>query len=145
MKEGISYTVTLNFVITFIIIFIAFLSATLIYYKSNKVSNIIINSIEKFEGYNDKAINEINNKITDLGYNKHPISCDATISNGKCYIVNDESKEIGYCVYECDEDNYYYYRIKTNMMLSIPVINDILNIPIFFNTNRLYDFELKFD
>ena len=26
-------------------------------------------------------------------------------------------------------------------MLNIPIINDILDIPIFSNTNRLYDFE----
>ena len=59
MKESIGYTVTLNIVITFIIIVFAFLSAALIYFKSNKVSNVITETIEKYEGYNVYAKNEI--------------------------------------------------------------------------------------
>ena len=35
MKESVGYTVTLNIIITFIIIVFAFLSAALIYFKSN--------------------------------------------------------------------------------------------------------------
>lgn len=48
MKESIEYIVTLNILITFIIIVFAFLSVALIYFKSNKVSNVITEIIEKF-------------------------------------------------------------------------------------------------
>ena len=46
MKESIGYTVSLNIMIVFITIIVAFLCAALIYFKSNKVSNIITSSIE---------------------------------------------------------------------------------------------------
>lgn len=141
MKESVGYTVTLNIVIMFIIIVFAFISAALVYFKSNKLSNIIVDSIEKYEGYNKYAIEEINMKLSSLGYNVNSINCDKTINNNKCKIINESSKEKGYCVYECNEGDYYYYRIRTNMMLNIPIINDLLNIPIYSNTNRLYDFE----
>ena len=42
-----------------------------------------------------------------------------------------------------DGEWYYYYKTSTNMMINIPLINDLLNIPIFSNTNRLYDFECQ--
>ena len=152
MKESIGYTVTLNVVITFIIIVFAFLSAALIYFKSNKVSNVITETIEKYEGYNYIAQNEIETKLNSLGYNKKPVDCSkyyARIDNTECkYATIDgnvfDGKD-GYCIFVCDEivdgEKYYYYKISTNMMLNIPIINDILDIPIFSNTNRLYDFE----
>ena len=152
MKESVGYTVTLNVVITFIIIVFAFLSAALIYFKSNKVSNVITDTIQKYEGYNTSAQNEIQAKLTSLGYNKKPVDCSkyrARIDNANCnYATSDGSVfngKDGYCVFVCDEvvdgENYYYYKISTNMMLNIPIINDMLDIPIFSNTNRLYDFE----
>ena len=141
MKESIGYTVTLNIVIMFIIIVFAFLSAALIYFKSNKVSNVVINSIEKYEGFNEYAREEINRNMTSLGYNRNSIDCSDIINDGKCAIQHKESSQNGYCVYLCDEGDYYYFRVRTNMMINIPIINNLLNIPIYSNTNRLYDFE----
>ena len=141
MKESVGYTVTLNIAITFIIIVFAFLSAALIYFKSNKVSNVIVNSIEKYEGFNNLAIKEIDRNMDSLGYNKMSINCADSIENGKCKIQNKASSKKGYCAYLCEEGDYYYYRVRTNMMINIPIINDLLNIPIYSNTNRLYNFE----
>ena len=148
MKESVGYSVTINIVITFIIILFAFLSAALIYFKSNKVSNIITSTIEKYEGYNYLAKNEINERLASIGYNRKKINCkdmveaDDTIT-GYCQVEDKSfSSKDGYCVYFCEEsDGYYYYKIRTNMMLNVPIINELLDIPVFSNTNRLYDFE----
>ena len=167
MKESVGYTVTLNIVITFIIIVFTFLSAALIYLKSNKVSKSITEIVEKYEGYNDVAKNDIQNKLSSIGYNKKNVSCERYYNrinvnerNNKCklelnhknnnYGLTDGSE--GYCVFMCREripvsedgskvEWYYYYKISTNLMLNIPIINNLLDIPIFSNTNRLYDFE----
>lgn len=148
MKESIGYTVTLNIIIIFIIIVFTFLSSILIYYKSNKVNNVIINSIEKYEGYNNLSKKEIVSKMSSLGYNKNSINCKKSVndkndSDNKCILETSSDGSQGYCVYYCEEDNgeYYYYKVRTNMMINIPIINDILNIPIYSNTNRLFDFE----
>ena len=152
MRESISYTVTLNFVITFIIIVFALLSATLIYFKNNKVGNIIVNSIEKYEGYNALSEQEIYDNLLDIGYDMNPISCSPNVKTSwaigseDCYLVSEADLESsgsrGYCIYLCSEDNdYYYYRVKTNMLITVPVVSNVLPVPIFSNTNRLYDFE----
>ena len=78
--------------------------------------------------------------MSSLGYNIHSIGCGDTTNGGKCTIVSKESGQSGYCVYECNEDSYYYYRVKSRMIINVPIINELLSIPVFSNTNRLYDF-----
>lgn len=163
MKESIGYTVTLNIVIIFITIIIAFFWFALIYFKSNKASNIITTSIEKHEGYNSLSISEIERTLNALGYGSHSIDCAPFINDkgankdkntteetvGQCFLTNNPNGNglFGYCVYECyekDEDDnyeYYYFKIRTNMMIGVPIINEILDFPIYSNTNRLYNFE----
>lgn len=154
MKESIGYTVTLNIIIIFIVIVFAFLGASLIYFKSNKVSNVITSAIEKYEGYNSLAIAEIDRRISSLGYSSKTKACEPVIKDkeakdkdgvAQC-TLEELSKNKSYCVYYCsDKDGeYYYYKIGTNMMLNIPIINDIVPITIFSNTNRLYNFEENF-
>ena len=147
MKESVGYTVTLNIVITFIIIVFAFLFAALIYFKSNKVSNVITETIEKYEGYNNHTVNEIQMKLSSIGYNRTSVNCvnyGRKISSREFCSESLTDGSDGYCVFVCSEEHdnecYYYYKISTNMMINIPIINDLLNIPIFSNTNRLYDF-----
>jgi len=144
MKDSVGYTVTINIMIIFITIITAFLCAALIYFKSNKVSNIITSTIEKYEGYNEYAINEININLSSIGYSSRYITCEEFITdksshNKKCTRVTEQKNN--YCVYECNDGNYKFYKIRTNMMINIPIIHDILDIPIYSNTNRLFKFE----
>lgn len=164
MKESIGYTVSLNLMIVFITIVVAFLCAALIYFKSNKVSNVITTAIEKNEGYGPATINEINRNLSSLGYNGGAINCEDTITDkgakrvevgvssygddGLCELTTNLNGRgsNGYCIYLCLEDvDYYYYKIRTNMMINIPIIDDLLNIPIYSNTNRLYNFSGMID
>ena len=137
MKESIGYTVTLNIVIVFIVVIFAFLSAAIVYFKSNKISNVVMNSIEKYEGYNSLSKSDISAQMASLGYNKGKINC---ATDKKCTLKNDGKD--GYCVYECDGNkDYYYYKVRTNMSINIPIINDLLNIPVYSNTNYIYNYE----
>ena len=148
MKESIGYTLSLNIMFIFITIVITFLCSALIYFKSNKASNIIMDSIERYEGYNANAERDIVLKLSSLGYNEIKITCASkvdsyTTNNVTCPLITDfqyASGAKGYCIYYCDEGDYYYYRIRTNMMINIPIINNVLNIPIITNTERLYNF-----
>ena len=144
MKESIGYTVTLNIVIVFIVVVFAFLSATIVYFKSNKISNVVMNSIEKYEGYNSLSIKDINAQMEALGYNESKITCKQEDNNG-CLLQDSANAGIkGYCVYGCNlNDEYYYYRVRTNMSIDIPIINDLLNIPIYSQTNYMYNYQKK--
>ncbi len=147
MKESIGYTVTINIIIIFITIVFTFLVSALIYYKSNKIGNIIARSLEKYEGYNTLAKNEIDANMETFGYSSVKISCSDTVgdrnaTDGNCNVIDKEySSSRGYCVYECANGEYYYYKIKTNMMIDFPIIHDILSIPIYTSTNMMFVFE----
>ena len=191
MKESVGYTVTLNIAIIFIIIVFTFLSSAIIYFKSNKVSNIVMNSIEKYEGYNRYAVDEIKKKMDSLGYSGRDIKCESVIDkkNEACFLqasTNSSDSSLaqsalgyniyvlgsaivsidsaitlmksydtsqyaadGYCVYVCVDRNKtydsnegfdFYYKVRTNMMMNIPIINEILDIPIYSNTNDMHYF-----
>ena len=68
MKESISYTFLLNIVIVFVFTCFAIVMGVLSYYKAFKVNNIITNSIEKYEGFNNLSRNDINLKLNSIGY-----------------------------------------------------------------------------
>lgn len=145
MKESVGYTVTLNIAIVFIVIVFAFISFALIYYKANKVNKVITNSIEKYEGYNSLSEKEILEKLNSIGYSRKSINCKKEVNNCNLMEVSDSlfngAGARGYCIYYCEENtNYYYYKIRTNMNLNIPIINDIVNVPVYSNTILLYNF-----
>lgn len=160
MKESIGYSVTINIVVTFIVIIFAFLAAAVVYFKTNKASNILVETIQKYEGYNITAKNEINMKLNSLGYGSHSINCPQTMNSTSAYYAKVKSNCIyvdpnggsssnnrGYCVYECTDqgiEDYYYYKVRINMMINIPFVGDLLDIPIYSNTHRIYDFENSF-
>ena len=145
MNESVGYTVTINIITTFIIIVFVFISNVLIYYKSNKVGNVIVDSIEKYSGFNALSEREIDEKLNSIGYNKRTTSCknddNCTLESSKI----DEGKstsEKGYCVYYCENsEDYYYYKIKSNMIINIPIINDVVNASVFSSTTNMYDFK----
>lgn len=160
MKESIGYSVTINIVITFIIIIFAFLASAIVYFKTNKASNIIVDTIQKYEGYNATAKNEIAKKLASLGYGSHSINCASTLTTQSAYYAkvdatctyvdpknNSSKNNNGYCVYLCVDtgiEEYYYYKVRVNMMINVPIIGDFLDIPIYSNTDRIFDFENAF-
>lgn len=160
MKESIGYSVTINIVITFIIIIFAFLASAIVYFKTNKASNIVVDTIQKYEGYNKTAKIEIRKKLSSLGYGSRSINCVQSLSTTSAYYAGVKAtctftdpgvatarKNEGYCVYICVDDgidDYYYYKIRINMMINVPIIGDLLDIPIYSNTSRIFDFENAF-
>lgn len=141
MKESIGSTFLYNIIIIFIAIVFAILAATLTYYKAYKVNTRIINSIEKFEGYNSLAINEIGNTLTSIGYlDKSDHKCPTTKNGGT---LQNENKKFRYCVYFFDNDGderHYSYGVITYITLDIPIVNMFLQIPIYTESNRIFKF-----
>ena len=114
MKESIGYTVSLNIMIVFITIVVAFLCAALIYFKSNKASNIITSAIEKYEEYGTEAQNEINMQLTSLGYGSRSIQ-------SKCEKESVISDESGYCSLLEDDNAIKSIKEHKEIIFSYPV------------------------
>lgn len=141
MRESIGSAFLYNMIIVFIVIVFAILAATLTYYKAFKVNTRIINSIEKFEGYNDLALKNIQNTLTTIGYMfREDHSCPRTKNGGK---LETEDKKFRYCVYFFDNDGdnkHYSYGVITYITLDFPILNRFLQIPIYTKSNRIYKF-----
>lgn len=140
MKESIGSTASLNIALTFIAIVFAFLAASLSYYKAFKVNNIITSAIEKYEGFNTLAINEINLKLDNIGYQKYSTNCNSTKNfNGQTYTLVENAVN-GICVYIHNDSNSksYEYGVVSYMTINLPVISDFVKIPVNTVTSEIY-------
>lgn len=146
MRQSIGYTQTLNIMIVFITVVFMFIFGIVNYYKAYKVNNVLISGIEKFEGYNKYSESDILVRIDLLGYDTSSTNCYK--QHGECSLVSDSELysnadgDKGYCVYYCNDGNdYYHYRVGTNMFINIPIINKIIPIKVYSNSKIMYDFE----
>lgn len=160
MRQALGTTVMLNFIIIFIVVTFAFLSATLSYMKAYRVNSRMSDAIEKYEGYNDLSNKEINKVLNTLGYikgakkdcvdrhlNKNGV--DRTVEEFygvysevlSEYNLGSDSKKYYYCIYKYDiDDNYYRYGIETYIRVEFPVISKLLKIKVYKETERIYNF-----
>lgn len=141
MSGPVGHTFLYNLIIFFIIVIFAFISGTLSYYKAFKVNNKIIYAIEKYEGYNKLSKEEIDRILGNLGYSLEDANCKENYK--KMYLINSVGENYDYCVYIENErpakNTYFYYGVLTYMKLDLPIIN-VLNIPVFTRTNKIYKF-----
>lgn len=143
MKESIGSTASLNIIFTFLAIIFAFLAGTLSYYKAYKVNNIIVNSIEKFEGFNSLSISEINLKLSSLGYQRLSGNCDDNVTYKKLNydLDSDDNRNVdGICVYinENNDTHSDQYLVVTYMSINLPIIGDFLKLPVRTVTSPIY-------
>lgn len=138
MKQGVGFTATINIIMIFIVVTFAFLAATLSYYKAYKVNNAISDSIEKYEGYNDLAKEEISQKLKALGYHKGNSGCKSNTTNG---IESNNDSKYDYCIeYQGINNNNYKYKITTYLVIDIPIGNLFIKLPIKSTTENIYYF-----
>ena len=147
MKESIGLTFTINIMIVFILVAMVFVTGILSYTKAFKAASLIVKSLEKFEGYNELAFDQININLSALSYmrgdsSKCPLTRNATIGEGKLVTVNDEEK-FNYCVYFFDNDGdekHYSYGVVTYITIDFNMFNIKLKLPIYGRTTRIYRF-----
>ena len=141
MREAIGTTWTLQLVIIFMLIFVAFLSLSLNYTKAFKIKNELISTIEKFEGLTfSEAVKEpgsvriINNYLLYNNYSSEG-ACD-TGSYGSTNLQStslepvEEGKKYYYCVKKIDRSNSNLpnrakYEIKIFFRFRLPVLGDL--------------------
>ena len=152
MKESISNAMLFYIIITFVVILIMFFVGSLSYSKAYKVKNKIIEEIEKegdtaqdpYTAY-DRAQGSIEQWLAaggenGVGIGYRPITGSATnkenCTDTKGEIVN-KNNRYQYCVYRIDTCAQgregrcgVYYKVTTFMFFDIPVIGDLLKIPV---------------
>ena len=162
MRQGIGATATFNIIIIFIVIVFGLLIGTINYYKAFKVNSRILDIIEKYEGYNTLAYDEIGNFLGTMGYISGNPGCSDT-SHGASLVSRQNGNikmddRYDYCVYYYDDDRgkndrntkianvtsdgnprYYNYAVITYIYVDLPVINQI-RIPVYTKGERIYNF-----
>lgn len=155
MRESIGYTYTLNIVIIFILIAFAILMAIMSYSKAFKINNRIMNEIEKCEGYNTCAVNEINRILSSYGYSGATVNCPerddvkamTSLNNFEMcvYYENTENKSDNvFNRYLDNGDHKYRYGVLTFYHVDLPLINRF-RLPVYTRTNWIYDFTAKLE
>ncbi|MBS7020779.1 MAG: hypothetical protein KH135_02770 [Firmicutes bacterium] len=147
MKQSSGSVYMFNFIILFIIIVFAFLAGIISYNRAFKVNSRIINAIERHEGYNRYAIEEINNVLSSIGYNgADTLTCPK--KNGyELKTTNAAStNKFEYCVYRRREENTAYstYLVTSYIYMNVPLVNNLFKIPVSSRTNRIYIFSSEY-
>jgi len=150
MKEGIGLTVTINIIIIFLFVAFAFILGTMSYSKAFRASSMIINALEKYEGYNLLSKNEIDRNLTTLGYMAGDgSSCPSTkkSSFGVGELVTlDEAQNREYCIYFFDNDGderHYSYGIVTYITFEFNIFGMTMKFPIYNHIRRIYRFNVN--
>ena len=171
MREGIGSIFLYNIIITFLLLIFAFLAAIMSYSKAFKVNSIIIDRIEKYEGFNDKSIASINSALQTVGYriNVDGKDCSESRKNGKDainiggqynYNINNNSstvvisnvsqmKQYYYCVYlfsgqnEIGNQNHYKYGVTSYIYIDIPFFDTVFSLPVYSQTDAMYFYSFK--
>ena len=142
MRESIGSTVLYNIIIVFLSLIFALILGTLVYYKAFKVNKMIINSIEKFEGYNDLAREDIDLHLNSIGYpSRYAGNCPVKDGVAPATPISDQYR---YCIYFYDNDGsskYYSFGVISYITFEFPFIDGtLLSFPIYTKTDRIYRF-----
>lgn len=142
-------------IILFILIVLGLISATISYYKAFKVNNRILYTIDKFEGYNDLAKDEINQILSAIGYTGYSGgTAECPKRNGVKSIAS--SDKYLYCVYYYYDDRgqkeikehlvngqnrpiYYNYSVVTYLYVDLPLVQTF-KVPVHTKGERIYNF-----
>lgn len=140
MREGVGSVFAYNFIIFFLLVVFGLALGVVSYFKAFKVNNHIADAIEKYEGYNKLAVAEANTALLNVGYRLEPnFTCPKykdTVPLPTLQGVNHK-----YCVYLYNEGaNYRSYGIVTYMNVELPLVGEVIRLPIYSKTIRLYDF-----
>ena len=146
MKESVGFTFLFNFFATFLIILFFALISIMNYMKAYKVNSQITATIEKYEGYNSAARDEIVSTLNSLEYRKsNPSGCKDR--EGMTALVNTELGINNYdvCIYrpknKVKAGDNIKFGVTTYIYFDIPIINSLVKIPVYTTTDSIYVFE----
>jgi len=165
MRESISYTFLLNIIITFVFVCFAIIMGIFSYFRAFKANNIIINEIEKYEGFNCLSEASIKQKLQGISYNvPFEASCNASdgekcaYDNEKNYAVisyNIEHDRMDYINNEdmnsqyrcegidntgCEQTYNYQYGVYTYMYVDLPVVSKLIRLKVYGKTNLMTEY-----
>jgi len=155
MNDSIGSVALYNIVFIFLIITFAILAGTLSYSKAFRVGTRMITALEAYDGYNDLSKVEINRVMSNFGYKvaDESITRKCPTKEGVKAIQSQsdlDKQTYFYCVYEFKDkpndatDRYYHWAVVTYIYIDIPIVGDLLELPIYSTSDSFYRFPKSF-
>ena len=149
MRQSIGATATFNIIIIFMVIVFGLLIGTINYYKAFKVNARMLDIVDKYEGYNQHAVTEIESFLNSMGYARQTHTCNQESHGGT--LVSSGNNSYDYCMYYHANDGtkndpkgtstYYNYSVVTYITADIFTIH--LRLPVYTKGERIYRFGTK--
>ncbi len=146
MREAIGSYFLTGIVVTFVVLFTGYLCLSINMNKAYKVKNEIINIIQKNNGLNGEAVEQIKEYMDHIGYRTYG-NCDSK-EDGKAMITQGNrglfcAKEM-YVKYETSNNtkeqfpDSAYYQIKVFFSIDLPIVRNMFTFSIKGSTKKLY-------
>lgn len=152
MREAVGSAFLVNLILIFIGVVSALLIGSISYSKAYKVKDRIIYVIEKYDGFNESAANELDVALRDIGYplrSGNRSRCEgiyrqkAGSSFKEANLLHGDSvnSEYDYCVYKYEYETGIgvYYGVTSFMRFDIPLLGGLLTFPVSGETSLVYD------
>ena len=123
MKKAVGSVPTYTIIAAFIVILFAFLAAIMSYYKAFKLNNRVTSIVESCEGNFTCYQSEVVRLLNNYTYKANNVTCPK-----KDGVDNDGSTD------------RFSYGVITFMTWDFPIINQVIKLPIFSKTDRMYKF-----
>lgn len=134
MREAIGHALLLQLIVTFLFAVMLVFTGSVSYSKAYKLKNRIINIIEENKGYNSEAQEEIDEVLSNVGYqiSNGIANCQKKTNAIDMYPGPYNSNGYKYCVvkYE-DSKGREYYGVTTFMSFQFPIVNNIMEFPVY--------------
>ena len=141
MKAPTGNALLMNIIIVFLVVVLGLLVTSITYTKAFRVKNRIVEVIENYEGdfdnHEDQIRSDITTSLSNVGYRLKGTSTCKTLKDGTTPYK--EGNDYYYCVYKYNTGRGFYYKVVTYMYLDLPVINEVLNIPVYGETKVFYE------
>ncbi len=146
MRESIGQAFLVNLVIAMVGITIFILIGAVVYSKTFKIKTKLVDIMEKYKGNPDvynAASGEMENYLQSIGYRKNKNSTQNCPSKDGGTVKNNTSSPYHYCVYEFDSgagaNRGKYYGVLVYIYFDIPIIGELLEIPVYGETEVFFD------
>lgn len=135
MNDSLGNALLLKIVLFIIIAVMLLFVSALSYSKAYKAKNIVIDSIEAYGMFNDKAKAEIELSFAELGYQVDNDFVCPKVGDMKSQQEISNYKGYKYCVYEvcigdCKGNRGKYYKVVTYTQFKFPIIESVITMPV---------------
>ncbi len=146
MRESIGQAFLVNLVITIVGVTMFILIGAVVYSKTFKIKTKLVDIMEKYKGNADvynAAYKEMEDYLQSIGYRKNRNAVQSCPSKDNATIKNNTSSPFHYCVYEFDSgagaNRGKYYGVLVYIYFDFPIIGELIEIPVYGETEVFFD------